>query len=320
MKNIHYYLLLGSLFLLLNSCVKTRLAGTWKSKEAPQQSQTEFTFQPNGTLKYKTAENETKLESWEYSKKRKQITVSNTAEAQPKKYTIHTFTGLYMVMSSDEEYYTLSRQIKVKSLNYNKATKQIRGQWNLVQLDNENKNVAPSNNELSMIFWNNGTYQQSISGNSLLGKWALSGDGKIISLASEDGMKEYGINFLKNGNVELVDEYGSYFFEKKAKTKKTPSSQKIERKIVGAWTFDKIGKEKLELDYTLYLHTDGSLKIFENQEITKSGRWYVSEENNLLVLEHNEGQEIYPIEKIKSKRLEIRDEFETILLKKVSKL
>lgn len=318
MKKLYYFLFISTLFLLLNSCVKTRLAGTWKSKEASQQTRAEFTFQPNGTLKYKTAENETKLESWEYSKKRKQITVSNTTDAPPKKYTIHTFTGLYMVMSSGDEYYTLLRQLKVKSLNYNKATKQIRGQWNLVQLENEN--VAPSSSQLNMIFWNNGTYQQNISGNIVLGKWALSSDTKTLSLASEEGTEEYVINFLKSGKIELVDQYGSYFFEKRAKTKKTPSSKKIERKIVGAWTFDKIGKKNLELDYTLYLHIDGSLQIFENQEITKSGRWYVSEENNLLVLEHNEGQDIYPIEKIKSKRLKIRDEFETILLKKVSKL
>jgi hypothetical protein len=70
----------------------------------------------------------------------------------------------------------------------------------------------------------------------------------------------------------------------------------------------------------MYLHSDGSLQVFEDQNITKSGRWYVTEDTNLLILEHNEGQEIYPIEKIKFKRLKIRDEFQSIWLKKVSKL
>ena len=320
MKRRYTYLLLASSFLLLNSCVKTRIAGTWKTKEVTEQPSAEFTFQPNGTLQYKTTNDEIQLESWEYSKKRKQLTVSSTNSAKSKKYTIHTFTGLYMVMSSEEEYYTLSRQLKIKSFNYNKATQKIRGEWNLVQLGTENQNVAPSSNQLRITFWNNGTYQQNISGNIVLGKWVLSNDAKTLSLGSETGTEEYTINFLKNGKIELIDQYGSYFFDKKARTPKAPANKKIERQIVGAWTIEDIGKKQLSLDYTMYLNSDGSLQVFEDQNITKSGRWYVTEDSNLLILEHNEGQEIYPIEKIKFKRLKIRDEFQSIWLKKVSKL
>lgn len=317
MKNIHSYLLIAITTLFLSSCVKTRLVGTWKTNNDKNNTATAtFTFNSNGTLKYQIEDEVPQLDAWEYAKRKRQITISSS-DTETKRFQIHNFTGLYLLMSDDEDSYALVKQIDVKSFNYQKANKKLRGQWNLIPLEETEES---SESDFQLTLWDNGVFQQIINENPELGTWSLSDDTKSILLDSEEGSQSYGIQFLKNGNVALQDEYATYSFKKVAKTKKTPSNKKIERRIVGAWTFETIGEETLEIDYTLYLHSDGSLQTFEDQEVSKSGRWYVSEDGGFLVLEHQDGVDSYPIEKIKARQLRIKDEMQTIILKKISKL
>ncbi len=319
MKTNYLYIISFLLWtsLLLGSCTKTRLLGNWRVKSEGILKGSEFTFQKNGTLEIESTNQEIHLENWEYSPKKNLLTLSNTYQSTPQYYHIKHLNTIFLVLNQDSSSHTLIRQLKVKSFNYQKAKKRLRGGWSLVRLGKKNKGES---SELQIFFWDNGAYQQIINGAIQLGQWQLDDKAQKIVLSSSDSEQNYRIKFLKNNKIELATSYDSYLFEQTDKIKKTPSNKKIERQIVGAWTIKKIGKQTIDIDYTMYLNPDGVLKIFEKQAASQIGRWFVTEDGSFLILQYDDTQEMYPIEKIQYRRLEIRDEFETVIFKKKNKL
>jgi hypothetical protein len=79
-----------------------------------------------------------------------------------------------------------------------------------------------------------------------------------------------------------------------------------------------VGNKTVEnVDYTLYLNEDGSLKIFEDNRIAEIGRWSVSSDGAFLILEYSDKRLSYPIESIGFNKLNLKDNFETIVFKRV---
>ena len=76
----------------------------------------------------------------------------------------------------------------------------------------------------------------------------------------------------------------------------------------------------MNLDYTMYLYNDSVLKIYEDQKATKVGQWSVTADGGFLLLQYGNTEELYPIEKITTSKLQVKDELQSIVFKKIIKL
>mgnify|MGYP001394385786 CR=1 FL=1 len=151
-----------------------------------------------------------------------------------------------------------------------------------------------------------------------LGRWVLNDNNSKITLSNDDLTQTININFLKKNKLQFQDSYGSYMLEKSSNESKSPSNQKIENKIIGAWALTNVGEKEVgSSDYTLYLNEDGSLKIFEHQHIAEVGQWHVTEDAAFLVFEHSLGSLSYPIRDITRKNLQLIDDFQTIIFNRI---
>ena len=162
-------------------------------------------------------------------------------------------------------------------------------------------------------------YQQIQGNNHQLGRWILSNDNRKLTLSNDELTQTIAVSFTQKYRLQISDVYGSYLLEKKERLLKSPSNKKVAAQIVGAWMLTLVGTKAVEdSDYTLYLNEDGSLKIFENNQIAELGKWSVSEDGAFLVLEHSDKNHSYPIESIGLNKLKLKDNFESIVFKRVN--
>jgi hypothetical protein len=314
-KNLFYIIILYAL--ILSSCsTKQRVAGTWRVDTKGKEQNTEYIFQRNGTLEVHTANQEVKINSWEYSKKKKAITISKQGNSKSELYVINYMDPFFLGLSNKDKGLVLSRQLKIKSVNHKAARRKLKGEWSLAQL--EDSTLVVGENNLKIVFWDNGISQEIMGDEVRLGRWILSDDNASLTLSNNNYTQTIGINFLKKRRIRLTDNYGSYLMKKTDRIPKSPSNRKVEKRIVGAWTLSKVGDKAVKKsNYTLYLNEDGSLKIFEQQHVSKVGQWYVSEDGAFLVLDHSNGKESYPIQKISRSTLDLLDDFQTIKFDRV---
>jgi len=310
-SSINILLSIICLLLLTTACSKRHLIGVWRVESKGKHENAEFHFKRNSTLNYKKPDNSLTIKSWDFSRKEQEITISSRNTDKVEKYELTYLGPILANIKDQEDNYLLVRQLKVKSINYSKALRKLRGEWALIQL--EDQDVS---NRLQLIFWENGAAQQISNGEVQNGRWVLSDDTKQLIFSSHGEDITFNIQFLQKKKIELEDQYGTYLFEKKKKTKKTPASWKIKSRIVGAWQLNKVGKDAVEIDYRMYLLEDGSMKIFENQEIAQVGQWQVAENGGLLILDYADQQKTYPIESMKRNKLKIRDESQTVTFKR----
>ncbi len=317
MKN--WLLYLGFIVYVLGagSCsTKKQLLGTWRIETKGDSEGTEYVFQRNGTLEKHISGQDIEINNWEYSKKNKAITISKNNNPESELFVINYLDPLFLGLSNKENGILLSRQLKIKSLNHRAARKKLKGEWSLVQLEDSTFVVGEQN--LRMIFRDNGVYQQSIGDDSRMGRWILAEDNSTVTLSTDEKTQTLGVNFLQKRKLKLTDDYGSYLMDKTDRIPKSPSNKKIAKQIVGAWALENVGEKQVEeSDCTIYLNEDRSLKVFENQHITQDGQWFVSEDGAFLVFDHSAGRKSYPIEKISHKKMKLLDDFQSIGFRRV---
>ena len=293
---------------------KPLIKGKWRLDKAPEDMYTTMQFKKNGTLLLQNKE-ETLIQNWDYSHNRRLITISNKDNPESEYFVINYIDPFFMGISNKQKAYTLSRSLKVKSVNHRTARRKLKGTWTLMELDGQLQ--APQKMQLS--FWDNGVYQQIQGNNHQLGRWILSNDNRKLTLSNDELTQTIELSFTQKSRLQISDVYGSYLLEKKERLLKSPSNKKVAARIVGAWMLTLVGTKAVEdSDYTLYLNEDGSLKIFENNQIAELGKWSVSEDGAFLVLEHSDKNHSYPIESIGLNKLKLKDNFESIVFKRVN--
>jgi hypothetical protein len=293
---------------------KPLIKGKWRLDKAPEDMYTTMQFKKNGTLLLQNKE-ETLIQNWDYSHNRRLITISNKDNPESEYFVINYIDPFFMGISNKQKAYTLSRSLKVKSVNHRTARRKLKGTWTLMELDGQLQ--APQKMQLS--FWDNGVYQQIQGNNHQLGRWILSNDNRKLTLSNDERTQTIELSFTQKSRLQISDVYGSYLLEKKERLLKSPSNKKVAARIVGAWMLTLVGTKAVEdSDYTLYLNEDGSLKIFENNQIAELGKWSVSEDGAFLVLEHSDKNHSYPIESIGLNKLKLKDNFESIVFKRVN--
>ncbi|BDS10640.1 hypothetical protein [Aureispira anguillae] len=311
-----YLLLIGYLVSFSSCSLKQRIIGAWKVENKGKTKGAVYTFQPSGTLQLRTAQNEIDIYNWEFSNRNKSIILSKKNAPTAQVFFLNYLDLFFLGLSSPNEGLLLSRQLKIKSLSHKAARRKLKGEWSLVQL--EDSTYVVDEQRLKIIFWDNGISQEITDGDARLGRWVLSDDNRTLTLSNDDYTQTIGIHFLQKQKLQLTDEYGSYLMTKTDQLPKAPSTNKVAKKISGAWSLKKVGKRIVEgANYTLYLNEDGSLKIFEQEHISKTGQWYVSNDGRFLILNHSYGQESYPIEQINGKKLSLVDEFKTITFRRI---
>lgn len=312
---IRYSLLLIICSMTFFTCsYKPLIKGKWRLDKAPEDMYTTMQFKKNGTLLLQNKE-ETLIQNWDYSHNRRLITISNKDNPESEYFVINYIDPFFMGISNKQKAYTLSRSLKVKSVNHRTARRKLKGTWTLMELDGQLQ--APQKMQLS--FWDNGVYQQIQGNNHQLGRWILSNDNRKLTLSNDELTQTIELSFTQKSRLQISDVYGSYLLEKKERLLKSPSNKKVAARIVGAWMLTLVGTKAVEdSDYTLYLNEDGSLKIFENNQIAELGKWSVSEDGAFLVLEHSDKNHSYPIESIGMNKLKLKDNFESIVFKRVN--
>lgn len=312
---IRYSLLLIICSMTFFTCsYKPLIKGKWRLDKAPEDMYTTMQFKKNGTLLLQNKE-ETLIQNWDYSHNRRLITISNKDNPESEYFVINYIDPFFMGISNKQKAYTLSRSLKVKSVNHRTARRKLKGTWTLMELDGQLQ--APQKMQLS--FWDNGVYQQIQGNNHQLGRWILSNDNRKLTLSNDERTQTIAVSFTQKYRLQISDVYGSYLLEKKERLLKSPSNKKVAARIVGAWMLTLVGTKAVEdSDYTLYLNEDGSLKIFENNQIAELGKWSVSEDGAFLVLEHSDKNHSYPIESIGLNKLKLKDNFESIVFKRVN--
>ena len=312
---IRYSLLLIICSMTFFTCsYKPLIKGKWRLDKAPEDMYTTMQFKKNGTLLLQNKE-ETLIQNWDYSHNRRLITISNKDNPESEYFVINYIDPFFMGISNKQKAYTLSRSLKVKSVNHRTARRKLKGTWTLMELDGQLQ--APQKMQLS--FWDNGVYQQIQGNNHQLGRWILSNDNRKLTLSNDELTQTIELSFTQKSRLQISDVYGSYLLEKKERLLKSPSNKKVAAQIVGAWMLTLVGTKAVEdSDYTLYLNEDGSLKIFENNQIAELGKWSVSEDGAFLVLEHSDKNHSYPIESIGLNKLKLKDNFESIVFKRVN--
>lgn len=312
---IRYSLLLIICSMTFFTCsYKPLIKGKWRLDKAPEDMYTTMQFKKNGTLLLQNKE-ETLIQNWDYSHNRRLITISNKDNPESEYFVINYIDPFFMGISNKQKAYTLSRSLKVKSVNHRTARRKLKGTWTLMELDGQLQ--APQKMQLS--FWDNGVYQQIQGNNHQLGRWILSNDNRKLTLSNDELTQTIELSFTQKSRLQISDVYGSYLLEKKERLLKSPSNKKVAARIVGAWMLTLVGTKAVEdSDYTLYLNEDGSLKIFENNQIAELGKWSVSEDGAFLVLEHSDKNHSYPIESIGLNKLKLKDNFESIVFKRVN--
>ncbi|MCH2022762.1 MAG: hypothetical protein MK207_09815 [Saprospiraceae bacterium] len=301
----------------ISSCsTKQRIVGNWKIETKDTTFERSYFFKKNGTLEIAFSKENTEINNWEYSKKKKVITISEKDNIISEHFVINYISPLFLGLSNKDNGFVLTRNLKIKSINHNKARKKLRGEWSIVQIEDSCYNYNEKN--LTFHFFKNSSYREKVNEKVRLGRWVLNDNNTKLTLSNDNNTQTIDINFLKKNKLQFTDQYGSYILEKTNNESKAPSNQQIEHKIIGAWALANVGdKEVGSSDYTLYLNEDGSLKIFEDQHISQVGQWYVSEDAAFLVFEHSLGRLSYPIENISRKSLELIDDFQTILFNRI---
>ena len=311
--NISFLLFIWS----ISACsTKQRIVGNWKLETKDTTFERSYFFKRNGTLELSLSKDKTQINNWEYSKKNKSITISEKDNIISEHFIINYISPLFLGLSNKDNGFILTRNLKVKSINHNKARKKLRGEWSIVQIEDSSYNQNEKN--LSFQFMKNGVYREILDEKERLGRWVLNDDNSKITLSNDDATQTIDINFLKKNKLQFRDNYGSYMLEKNNNESKSPSNQKIENKIIGAWALANVGEKEVgSSDYTLYLNEDGSLKIFEHQHISQVGQWHVTEDAAFLVFEHSLGSLSYPIQDISRKNLQLIDDFQTIIFNRI---
>jgi hypothetical protein len=287
--------------------------GKWRVNKTGVSAATTMQFMKNGTLLVRDTQ-ATMIQNWEYAHQRRLITISKKDNPVAEHYILHYIDPFFMGLSNKQTAYNLSRSLKVKSINHRTARRKLKGTWSLVELEDSLK--APQKWQLS--FWGNGVYQQISSNTQQLGRWELSNDNRKLILSNDNLTQTVALRFTEKKRLEFTDKYGIYLLEKKERFAKSPSNKKVSARILGAWMLSVVGNKTVEnVDYTLYLNEDGSLKIFEDNRIAEIGRWSVSSDGAFLILEYSDKRLSYPIESIGFNKLNLKDNFETIVFKRV---
>ena len=293
---------------------KPLIKGKWRLDKAPKDLYTTMQFKKNGTLLVQNKD-ETLIQNWDYSNNRRLITISNKDNPESEYFVLNYIDPFFMGISNKQKAYTLSRSLKVKSVNHRTARRKLKGSWTLMELDGQQQ--APQKMQLS--FWDNGVYQQIQGNNNQLGRWILSNDNRKLTLSNDELTQTIDVSFTQKYRLQISDDYGSYLLEKKERLLKSPSNKKVAARILGAWMLTSVGNKAVEgSEYTLYLNEDGSLKIFESNQIVELGKWSVSKDGAFLVLEHSDKNHSYPIESIGLNKLKLKDNFESIVFKRVN--
>lgn len=316
MRHFFIYAIGITCCILLNSCsTKQKLVGTWKVETKGDFHHVEYNFQRNGTLELKTNPQNIEVNNWEYSKKNKAITISHQSRPESKQYFVNYLDPFFLGLSNKSNGIILTRQLKIKSLNHQAARRKLKGEWSLFQF--EDSTLTVNEQHLTILFLDNGVYRETIGEDSRLGRWILSDDNTQLTLSNDDYTQTLGIAFMQKRKIELKDTYGSYLMQKTDRVAKSPSNQQIQKRIVGAWDLKKVGDKIIEdSEYTLYLNDDNSLKIFQEQHISKTGQWQISEDGAFLIFDYSNGQDFYPIENISKNKLTLMDDFQIVSFKR----
>jgi hypothetical protein len=316
MKQILLHIIFAFLLFVVASCsTKQRIVGSWKVDTKGESLNKAYVFHKNGTLEVRESDKNSEINNWEYSSRKKVITISKKNNPQSEHFVLTYLDPLFMALSNNDEGVSMSRQLKIKSLNHKSALRKLKGEWSLIQLEDSSHN---NDLNLKFTFWDNGIYQQSIDDETRLGRWILNDDNSKLTLSNDEYTQTIGLNFVKKSKLQIIDNYGSYLMEKTERISNSPGNKKIANRILGAWALSVVGSKLVEnSNYTLYLNDDGSLKIFEEQKISQVGKWYVSEDGAFLVLEHSDMQISYPIKDLTYNRLDLIDDFQSISFKRV---
>lgn len=316
MKYTLNYIILIAFLGHFSACnIKQQIVGTWSAESKNNSPKAVYNFRPNGTLQLKTSQL-TDIYNWKFSKKNKSIVISKKNDPSPTVFFVNHLDLFFLGLSNTNEGLLLSRKFKVKSLSHQAARKRLKGEWTLVEF--EDSTLVVWEKSLKMTFWDNGIYEEATQENIQLGRWLLSDDNHTLTLSNDHYTQTVQLHFLQQQKLELMDEYGSYLMTKTAHLPQATSMHKVAKKMVGTWALKKVGERIVEgSNYSLFLHEDGSFKIFEQEQVSKMGKWNVSEDGLFLILNHSQGQDSYPIEGITRKKLRLLDDFQSITFRRI---
>lgn len=297
------------LIIFTNSCThRIQFLGNWKNSQKDKIQLEEMNLHRNGKADIKKND-EWNVISWDYSNNNRRLTLSD--DNQTLSELIITYIDpvfLNTIQGKDAMLFT--RDLTVPSSKYSLSKKLIIGNWSL-QKFNDKDSLLSSSMDISFI--ENGFCIRKNQGSSYQEQWLIDTEADNLILVNSNERKTFEIKFIKKDLIKLDDAYGSYFLKKTGKNNK---AKRQFTKLLGNWELIEINNVKEIFESNMYINFDGSVKIFQNDNIQKTGQWEISNDHGSLLMKFEEDNILYEIESIRAGKLKLSSDQSIYTFKK----
>ena len=236
--------------------------------------------------------------SWEYSNSNRRLTLSDDNHTI-NELLITYVDPVFLNAIQGNNAFLFTRDLTVPSTKYTLSKKSIIGNWSLQKFNEKDSLLS---NSMDISFIENRFCIRKNQGNSFQEQWLIDTEADNLILVNSNERKTFKIKFIKKDLIQLEDAYGSYFLKKTGKNNK---AKRQFSKLLGNWKLIEINNVKEIFESNMYINFDGSVKIFQNNNIQKTGQWELSNDHSSLLMKFEEENILYDIESIRAGKLKL---------------